>query len=219
VQRLALKAAEPGEGTVDLERLFHQIVVNLAADPARLRRPLSLQDLRASIVPYRAHRRTLQIETSEEYELALMRLCAGERAMARAESAEIQDEFASEIASPNPDLGILHRHEQAVLHLNPEAVAELLAPKSDLRFAPRQSAVPQERPTPPKRARSKPAPRPAEVSRLCCKRCSAPLPGGRVVNFCPQCGQNLTRRECPKCQSELESSWRHCVHCGAGVSA
>jgi hypothetical protein len=39
------------------------------------------------------------------------------------------------------------------------------------------------------------------------------------VKFCPQCGHNLTRRECPSCKSELESSWRHCVHCGIAVNA
>jgi predicted amidophosphoribosyltransferase len=35
------------------------------------------------------------------------------------------------------------------------------------------------------------------------------------VNFCPQCGQNLTRVQCPECKTELDRGWRHCVNCGA----
>ena len=58
----------------DLERLFRQLVLNLrATDPARLRRPLELADIRDGILPYRANRRALQLETSEDYEVALMR--------------------------------------------------------------------------------------------------------------------------------------------------
>jgi hypothetical protein len=201
---------------VDLERLFRQIVLNLAAtDPGRLRQSLSLSDLRDSIVPYRAHRRTLQIESSEEYELALIRLCAGERGLARAEPAEIQDEFASEISGPNPDLDILQRREAVLLHLNPDAVAEILQPRSDLRFAPVQTPVTPERPTPRKRTRAKPEP--VNPPQLCCNRCGGTLPVGRVVNFCPQCGQNLTRRQCPQCNTELESTWKHCVSCGVSL--
>jgi hypothetical protein len=38
-----------------------------------------------------------------------------------------------------------------------------------------------------------------------------------VVNFCPQCGQNLTRRQCPHCNTELEPGWKHCVSCGVDL--
>ena len=63
----------------DLERLVRQLVDNLSAiDPARLQQPVTLADIRDTIVPYRATRRALQLESSEDYELALMRLCAGE---------------------------------------------------------------------------------------------------------------------------------------------
>jgi predicted RNA-binding Zn-ribbon protein involved in translation (DUF1610 family) len=50
-----------------------------------------------------------------------------------------------------------------------------------------------------------------------CSRCGGTLPVGRAVNFCPQCGQNLTRRQCPQCNTELEPSWRHCVSCGVDL--
>ena len=76
----------------DLERFFRRIVANLAAtdpgapappDPAR-RHP------RVSIVPYRTNRRALQLESSEEYELVLLRLCAGEGGFVRTEPEEVR---------------------------------------------------------------------------------------------------------------------------------
>jgi hypothetical protein len=205
---------------VDLERLFRQVVLNLAAqEPARLRHPLGLGDIRYSIVPYRANRRALQIESSEDYELALVRLCAGEAGLARTEPGEAQAEFAAELAGSNPDLSLLHRHEKATLRLNPDAVAKVLEPKSDLRFAPSQSPIAPPRNTPRKRTRGKTEPGPPATPPSSCNRCGGALPPGRVVNFCPECGQNLTRRRCPECNTELESSWRHCIHCGAGVNA
>ncbi len=90
----------------DLERFFRQIVRNLAAtDPARLRRPLPLIEIRESIVPYRANRRALQLESSEDYELVLMRLCAGEGGFARTEPAEVRAEFDDRSGELQPGSG------------------------------------------------------------------------------------------------------------------
>lgn len=205
---------------MDLERLFRQLVHNLAAvDPARLRRPIQVAELRDSIVPYRAHRRALQIETSEDYELAVMRLGAGEAGLARTEPASVQTEFAAATASSNPDFGLLDQHGKAAIHLNPEAVARILDPKPDLRFAPRQSPIIPEAKTPRKRTRSKTDAPPVDPrTPTCCNRCGGALPVGRIVNFCPQCGQNLMRRHCPQCNTELEASWKHCVSCGTSLA-
>jgi double zinc ribbon protein len=202
---------------VDLERLFRQIVLNLAAtDPARLRGPLPLVDICNSIVPYRANRRALQIESSEDYELALLRLCAGEGGLAYTEPGGTQLEFASEIASPNPDLTLLDRHPQALVHLSAAAVAQVTDVKSDLRFAPRQSALPDGPLIPSAETTSKPG-RNGELTH--CIRCSSALPGGRPLNFCPHCGYDLKRRQCNQCSSEIEPDWKHCVSCGVLVAA
>ena len=205
---------------MDLERLFRQLVHNLAAtDPARLRGPIQVAELRESIVPYRANRRALQIETSEDYELAVMRLCAGETGLARTEPGNVETEFAAETATSNPDLGLLQQHGAASIHLNPDAVARVLDPKPDIRFAPRHSPITPEVKTPRKRSRSKPNAPPVEPGPpASCNRCGGALPVGRIVNFCPQCGQNLMRRHCPQCNTELEASWKHCVSCGTSVA-
>jgi double zinc ribbon protein len=204
----------------DLERFFTQLVRNLAVgDRSRLQAPLPLAEVRTSIVPYRANRRALQLESSEDYELLLLRLCAGEGGFARTEPAESRVEFEMEVGSSNPDLALVERHEKAVLHLDPKAVAKVLNPAPNLAYAPREAATP---PTP-ARQRPKASPRSASPGAqghrdvVQCPRCGGGLPADRVANFCPQCGQNLTRPRCPQCQAELDAKWRHCVSCGAAI--
>jgi hypothetical protein len=200
----------------DLERLVRQLVDNLSTiDPARLRQPVTLADIRETIVPYRANRRALQLESSEDYELALMRLCAGEGGFARTEAEEIAKEFADELASPNPDLTLIRRREKAVLILDSRALTQA---SND----PHQAFVPRaavdrrkEEPQAPKKAvqvATKPSP-------TRCGRCRADLPVGRAVNFCPHCGYDLRRGFCPQCNAALEPEWRHCVSCGTTLSA
>ena len=52
-----------------------------------------------------------------------------------------------------------------------------------------------------------------------CPHCKGALPGGRPLNFCPHCGQDLTVQHCPACGSELEHEWKFCVTCGRAVAS
>jgi hypothetical protein len=196
-------------------------------DPSRLHRPLPLTDLRDSIVPYRANRRALQLESSEDYELVLMRLCAGEGGFARTEPAEVRAEFEIEVGSSNPDLEIVHRYENAVVSLEPKPLALALNHEPGLAFAPPDHSgrlsmedaagtlpkLPSVEPI----ADSKPAGARGRRTPECAL-CGRALPTGRVVNFCPHCGGSQGLNRCPACRSELEAGWRHCVSCGATVS-
>jgi hypothetical protein len=210
----------------DLERFFVQLVRNLAAeDRTRLGKPLLLVEIRNSILPYRANRRALQLESSEDYELVLMRLCAGEGGFARTGPDEVRDQFTKELESPNPDLTIVQQHENAVVHLDAKAVAKALDRQPELAYAPQEKRSPSEetKPTPGSKPQRAPPGSPLPISEpgeardnaTRCNRCGGALPTGRVVNFCPQCGQNLTRVQCPECKTELDRGWRHCVNCGA----
>ena len=200
----------------DLDRLFRQLISNLSAmDPSRLREPLALREIRDTIVPYRANRRALQLESSEDYELALMNLCAGKGGYARTDPESIRAAFAEEIESPNPDLTLLQQHEHVTLALDPAAVARIVSPPD-----PHQGFVPPEpmevRPEPP----PKPKPSVQDASRQSpqqCARCRGALPEGRSANFCPHCGFDLRRGYCPQCNTELEPEWRHCVSCGVAL--
>jgi hypothetical protein len=199
----------------DLQRLVRQLVDNLSAiDPARLQQPVTLADIRDTIVPYRVTRRALQLESSEDYELALMRLCAGEGGFARTESEEIAKEFADELASPNPDLALIQRREKAVLRLDVRALSQTTKDPHRA-FAPRSPVD--------RRKEKPPAPKQAvqdatQPSPTRCGRCRTDLPVGRAVNFCPHCGYDLRRGYCPQCNAALEPGWRHCVSCGTTLS-
>jgi hypothetical protein len=209
----------------DLSRLFRQIVRNLAAtDPARLRRPLPLGEIRRTILPYRGNRRALQLETSEDYELVLIRLCAGEGGFARTEPDDVHAEFAAEALNSNPDLTIVHRHEKAVVILNEEQLVRALDPArelafapSDQRFAPPTPRKPAPLPDPPAPVKAVSKPPAKSPPPAICRVCSGKLPPGRSVKFCPHCGASQELTRCPECQTELEPAWRHCVTCGAAV--
>ena len=87
----------------DVERFFRRLVSNLAAsDPARLRHPVPLDDILRDILPYRANRRALRLDTSEDYELVLLRLCAGEGSLVRTEPEEARARFARESRARTP---------------------------------------------------------------------------------------------------------------------
>jgi hypothetical protein len=198
----------------DLERFFAQLVRNLAdLNPARLRQPLTLAEIRESIIPYRANRRALKLESSEDYELIIIRLCAGEGGLAITEPEEAHADFVREVESPNPDLTIVEKHRKAVVGLDPRAVAKALDPKPELAYAPWEEQVSHAEVT--RKADAAAAEGSPPLADVRCTHCRASLPVGRVVNFCPKCGQSQLR--CPKCKTELERGWRHCVGCGTAL--
>lgn len=210
----------------DVERFFRQIVQNLAAsDPSRLHRPLPLSDIRETIVPYRANRRALQLESSEDYELVLLRLCAGEGGFARTEPEEVRAEFTAQAASSNPDLTFAYRFENAVVSLERKPLAQVLGPESELAFGPPASTLPppvEERTPAPELPslepyETVPEPDPAAAGSRC-SHCGGSLPADRTVKFCPHCGGSQAPLLCPDCKAELEPEWRHCVVCGLPVA-
>ncbi|HEU4953464.1 MAG TPA: zinc ribbon domain-containing protein [Gemmatimonadales bacterium] len=215
----------------DLERLYHRLVQQLAAaDPARLHRPLPLDEIVHSLVPYRANRRALGVDTSEEYELMLMRLCAGEGGLVRTEPEEARARFAEELGSANPDLAALHSFESVLVTLRPEPLAMALG-SADAELGSEAAALPEPPALPEIPGlealaelddQVEPDPDPETIpepgSETRCAYCGGRLPTGRPVNFCPHCGQNQTMLLCPECRSEIEPGWKHCVKCGHAVS-
>ena len=214
----------------DLDRFFHQLVAALAAgDPARLNHPVSVREIRDSILPYRTSRRELGVDSVEDYDLLLLRLAAGEGGFGRTTPEDARARFAHEIASSNPDLDVLERHADAVLTLEGLRVARSLAAGESDPYAPPPPSPPPRQPE----AEQLPAdegevldldiataPDDAAITpaALMCLYCGSTLPTGRAVNFCPSCGQSQTTPRCPQCQSEVELGWRHCITCGAPLA-
>jgi hypothetical protein len=220
----------------DLDHFFRQLVANLSAtDPARLYQSIPIADIQNVIIPYRANRRALGLASAEDYEVLLLRLCAGEHGLARTDPPEIQAKFASEMAGTNPDLGLLRTHGDALVSLSGHAVALALAVDPHAAYAP--PAVPaeetfgaapghtilpdevpgEELPLDEIRTRENGDPHLADAAGLMCLFCGGTLPAHRPANFCPHCGQSQTTLRCPACQAEIEVGWRHCAGCGAPV--
>src|SRR5437762_3371049 len=65
----------------DLDRLFERLVSVLADDaPGRLAVPFPAAEVYERLVPYRSNRSSLKVATHQDYEMAVLRLLAGELA-------------------------------------------------------------------------------------------------------------------------------------------
>ena len=227
---------------MSLERFFRRLVDNLIAiDPARLHRPLTLSDLTQTILPYRANRRALDLSSNEDYDLGILRMCAGEGGYLRTEPAEVQTAFAAQVASLNPDLSILRDLGETQLYLATEQLAYALGPEPGTVYAPpdedeseaaiiteRHDSVPDFDAVRRPRAMIEPVPL-EEFEQVAgeemetshpegrCSYCGGSLPQGRSVNFCPHCGESQSFIRCPSCQTDVELGWKHCITCGAAI--
>jgi Double zinc ribbon len=220
----------------DLERFFRQLVANIVAtDPHRLHQQLQVAEILRDILPYRVNRRALGLESAEDYEVLLLRLCSGEGGYARIEPPELQARLQTELAGTNPDLGLLRAHGDALVWLGAAEVARALATEPDVSYAPPgpppQTARQEEtlrRPFDhtetqvaasdnelPLDAVVPSPPRSDADPTAMCLYCGGALPAGRQVNFCPHCGQSQRPLQCPSCHADVEYGWRHCVSCGA----
>jgi hypothetical protein len=110
-----------------LDRLHRRLVeaVHRAA-PDALSRPLTIADVYQHLVPYRLVRGELGIVELQEYEHTLLRLLSGERNYLKPEVEKVAQEFAKELRSPNPLLGIYRDYAGVGVLLNPAATVEAM---------------------------------------------------------------------------------------------
>lgn len=120
-----------------------------------------------------------------------MQLCAGEGGFARTEPEDVQALFVAELRNANPDLAMLHLHENAVVSLEAGPLAVALNPKSELAFAPPDHTTDLVAPEAPS-ADLPELPLESNSSGFTTRwsPCGGLLPPGRVVNFCPHCGSH-----------------------------
>jgi len=212
----------------DLDRLFERLVTVLADDaPGRLAVPFAAAEVYERLVPYRSNRSILKVATRQDYEMAVLRLLAGERGYASLQPAEVREALEREAGEKNPDTGLFRQFPDAVLSLNRLAAERFL--RGDRAFAP--PSPPPLSPEPPDLAPgedeeppgSEKAPLAGAAFELAeqtesprqCPYCGETLPGSRKVNFCPQCGQPPSGElRCPACGGEMDVGWRYCVSCG-----
>jgi hypothetical protein len=216
-----------------LDLLFRRLVLTAQAADA-IARPIDLGELMDTFVPYKAARRDGMIETNDDYLHVVMRLVAGEREFVFADDL-MQDDLRNELATSNPDLGLLRTYLNATVRLSSTSVERVLGgdTKIDLRpSTPIASSVVLEEPVarisdpvaapvpdPIADTPAVPAPStPRATHAHDCPYCAQVLPTGRDAQYCPNCGINLKTRRCPGCSTEIESAWKFCVTCGRSAA-
>jgi len=214
----------------DLDRLFERLVSVLADDaPGRLAVPFPASEVYERLVPYRSNRSILKVATHQDYEMAVLRLLAGERGYAALEPAEVRDALQRETGESNPDTTLFRQFPDAILSLNRLAAERFL--RGERAFAPppppplsasdasdesgqEDQDDPEQDEKPPLSGAAFELAEQTESPRQC-PYCGETLPGSRKVNFCPQCGQPPSGElRCPACGGEVDVGWRYCVSCG-----
>jgi hypothetical protein len=210
----------------EVERFFRRLVSTLAAQhPARLQGPLPLDDITGSILPYRAHRRALELDTVEDYEAVLLRLCAGEGDLVRTAPEEARARFVQESRSPNPDLTVLYAFEDVQLTLRPEPLLWALAPDPRSDYAPAEPFAefepdggtaraperePEHEPEP------EPEPEPDEPGIVIGAGQFAVVPEPPAAERSADEAPEAPRSSCPYCGGSLPTNRavNFCPHCG-----
>jgi hypothetical protein len=192
-----------------LDRMFHVLVRTIRAKhPAFLTAPLTVADLYQDVMPYRHFRRELDLETNQEYEFILMELLTGARGYLDVDE-RLRDQLGKELASPSPEPSRVREFADAHLSLNAAAAASVAGGRVSGETTQRE-------------ARTGTVPTPSssftQIDEARCRYCGGDLPSGRIMNFCPHCGQNLQVLNCPACGAEVEAGWKFCVACGKAVA-
>ena len=183
--------------------------------------PIPVGELLDRVFPYRIARRLLGVESSEDYEALVLRLLAEEDDLVRVDPVDAADLARATMASRLPDLAVLQLLRGASVTVTERTARRLKAiprtPVEKPSTPPSTFARPDDVSDAPVEA-AEPVMAPAEVAAEAsaeCWSCSQPLPSGRAVKFCPQCGADQRDPACPRCGAAVERGWQHCPDCGS----
>jgi len=100
-----------------LDNIFNRLVRALSAgSPDQLSAPFTVSEIVHALVPYRTYRSELGVDTIQDYEHAVLELLAGERGLLLVDADTVLA-IRKELASPDPDTGMLHRIQQVEARL------------------------------------------------------------------------------------------------------
>src|SRR5712675_2085653 len=109
----------------ELDRLFGLLVGALARE-ARVAVPFPASDVYERLVPYRSNRSRLNVATHQDYEMAVLRLLAGERSYLQLEPENVREAMQREIATINPDPAYFRSFPDAQAMVNGRAAERVL---------------------------------------------------------------------------------------------
>lgn len=172
----------------DLDRLAFRLARVIRQHyPQLMTQGFTLIDLEERLLPFRETRREMADSGTESWERAMLRLLAGEREILATEPS-LRDACRRALALPSPTLALVRGWSNSLLSMGVQADSADVAQPAGKAGAAR-----------------------------CCHFCGSRVPEGRRITFCPHCGLDMTKRQCPACSTELEASWRFCVTCGRGA--
>ena len=112
-------------------RLFQALVKHLAEhDPRRLSAPFQVSELYQSLIPYRLFKSELHFDSIEDYEMAVLRLLAGERGFVTLDPEDVQEVLRAEVEAIVPDTGAFRDFAGARIVLKADAVRSVLEERS-----------------------------------------------------------------------------------------
>jgi hypothetical protein len=188
----------------DLDRLAFRLArVVRTQYPQLLSQGFTLVDLEERLLPFREARREMADGSADVFERAVLRLIAGERGYLQTE-VDLQIACVQALASPSPSLSLIRAWGTASL--------TLAAPATEI--GGERLSSPGRSGTVRTDHETKPG---ASTPHCSCRFCGNRLPDNRHMIFCPHCGLDMTKRQCPACSTELDVQWRFCVTCGRGA--
>ena len=194
----------------DLDRLAFRLVRTIRQEYPQLRtQGFTLSDLEERLLPYRDARREMANSGADAWENALLRLIAGEREYVITD-ADLQAACYQALASPSPTMALVRSWAMTTLLLG-AAVDRVGTERVAADGVPAAAAAARPRRTP---ALPTPSISVKKADGPICRFCSGRLPDGKLIRFCPRCGVDQTKRQCPACSTELDTTWRFCVTCG-----
>ena len=202
---------------------------------ARADAPLAVGALLDRTFPYKTARRSLSLESAEDYELLVLRLLSEEADLVTVTPTDAGEMARATLASRVPDLDALRLLRSATLAFTDDALSRLqgvrVLPAHEVAAEPStgpESGEPdqvteRERVFPIHRGRAA-----ADATRTAvtaaaagagavCWSCAAALPSGRVVSFCVVCGADQREPRCSGCGASVERGWNHCPDCGLAL--
>ncbi len=183
----------------DLDRLAFRLSRTVRTQyPHLLTQGFTLTDLEERLLPFREARREMADGGADAFERAVLRLIAGERGYLQTESG-LQAACTQALASPSPSMSLVRAWATTSLTLAQQATT----------VGTERMATPPATDISDRSGESKPETKPCG-----CRFCGNRLPENRRMTFCPHCGMDLTKRQCPACSTELDVNWRFCVTCG-----
>ena len=209
----------------DLDRMFRRLVQNIRNGyPEYLSQPFEVSELYTSLIPYRHNRRELEIETNEDYEIALCMLLAGERSLLGGDDM-MRETIKLELAGPNPNTAIYREFAssrvalaaEAVRRVDPATTAQQGAPATRIpgaSHATRPAASPSLMQAPPPGSRSS-----GRIERPGAPPAGAAPPPPRASAGAPAAAQ-ATPTQCRFCGGALPSGRKvvFCAYCGQNLA-